>query len=1276
MANPNASDTNKDKTKNKEKSLKAKKKRKKKEEKRVRHTQEATEARTAAAIVEVNGHPVKAICDTAADISIVHSDFVQTKNIKIKPARVGDGFTWGDTRHETEEIALLTWNTSVGDITFEAFVSSALDADLLIGQNVLRSDDALKRFDIKNSDGTVVHGHSGKVVASLIPVRGEELSPSVHRIQASAPSDPPQASSSTDSPHPSQNDPLPSLSEFHIDEALGPKGIAMAKAILIEFLKVFSEWWLPGTLGQGRKAHIKTKEGMVVNKAQPAAAAPYLEELYRMVLELEAKGIVERIGPNGSQFNTPVFLVDKPHGGKRFVADFRELNAISERLSFPMHDTKTTLTHLSGVQFMSIFDASSAYHQILLDEESRPKTAFTVRERWQYRALPMGYSSSAQILMQLMTEATRDLDFVLVYMDDFCVYTKSPNWEHHLQHVRTFLERMRQHGIKLSAKKTRIGCTSIEFLGHVIDREGVSAAPSKIAAIQNWKEVKSKKELQSFLGMCNWLRHMVPKYEQLSAPLLKFTKKDVRFAKAEVMPAFQVMRDAVAKNATKLAHPDFSRPMHIFVDGSTVGRGAILAQKSNDQDPSFSPICFAAHKNSSTEGRYDAQRLESDALHWAVCKAFRPYLYGNPTPFIVHTDHKPLTYMANAGASNCKMARQYAELLDYEFKVVPIKGVENPADALSRIGFTSEVPAVHMTAGERSKLRELAQGGDLEAKAKLEAQRKMEREAKAKYRAKKRSQEKGTTKPSPPPPPPPPPPPLSKKEQREARIRNRNRIREQLESDQAQAREHQAWQAEVQNEDKVLNSWFEFLGESLPIDQFKLHLRQDRLAAIITAMLNLSELPSGITVTEERLAKKLAPKAEEADGLLYIHPDAEWNTESECIQKRLLWAPETLRKALVEEAHQVLGHASAKSVNHLIKQRFYWPTRGNDIQDWVQQCHQCARFKHDRRAPAGPHGRHPAAFRGEELSVDFLGPMPVTPRNNQYLLMIVDRCTRFPWVIPTVDSGAESLISGLGMWIAMFGAPRKIRSDAARVMKSAMVKNWAKRLGISWELTTPYHQSSNGLAERRNDDVYSIVGAWKDKFQSDWDSFMPELNLGLRLRYCHTVRNTPYYCMFARDPRLPGQPSFCKLAKELDGSEEARRLRFVQIETIRLATEAARKVEAARDEDRRAECRFEVGDFVMYSNVPARRGALAKFNPKFSGPHRILDQEGDRLYVIQDAEGNTVRALSDRIKRYPGPGSSPNMDPLLRTHFLEEKEEGEKEEPPEKAGLFPARHHC
>ena len=197
-----------------------------------------------------------------------------------------------------------------------------------------------------------------------------------------------------------------------------------------------------------------------------------------------------------------------------------------------------------------------------MSENSKQYTGFvTARGRYEYNRLPFGILKQPAIWCQLIDAQLSGLrwNFVITYFDDILAYSKGANARAHLDHLAQIFNRLRNAGIKLSAKKTLLCREELLYLGHVVISRGIRPDPAKAAAIADipWSKLKTVKDVRSFLQMCSYYRRYVPEFARISAPLRDIANgsKVPSEPSQEVLDSFQKLKNYLTLPSI-LCYPD------------------------------------------------------------------------------------------------------------------------------------------------------------------------------------------------------------------------------------------------------------------------------------------------------------------------------------------------------------------------------------------------------------------------------------------------------------------------------------------------------------------------------------------------------------------------------------------------------------------------------------------------------------------------------------------------------------------------------------------------
>ncbi|GJX95275.1 putative reverse transcriptase domain-containing protein [Tanacetum coccineum] len=331
--------------------------------------------------------------------------------------------------------------------------------------------------------------------------------------------------------------------------------------VVREFPKVFPED-LPGL----PPVHQVEFQIDLIPGATPVARAPYrlapseMQELSNQLQELADRGFIR---PSTSPWGAPVLFVKKKDRSFRMCIDYRELNKLTVKNRYPLPRIDDLFDQLQGSSVYSKIDLRSGYHQLRVRDEDIPKTAFRTRYgHYEFQVMPFGLTNAPAVFMDLMNRVCKPyLDkFVIVFIDDILIYSR--NKEEHANHLRIILELLKKEKLYAKFSKCDFWIRIVQFLGHLIDSQGLHVDPAKIEAVKNWASPTTPTEIRQFLG--------------LAAPILALPKGNDDFV--------------------------------VYCDASHHGLGAVFMQREK-------VIAYASRQLKPHEENYTTHDLELGAVH-------------------------------------------------------------------------------------------------------------------------------------------------------------------------------------------------------------------------------------------------------------------------------------------------------------------------------------------------------------------------------------------------------------------------------------------------------------------------------------------------------------------------------------------------------------------------------------------------------------------------------------------------------------------------------------
>ncbi len=893
------------------------------------------------------------------------------------------------------------------------------------------------------------------------------------------------------------------------------------RSLLIDRSNVFA--FKTSDLGStGLVRHTIDTQGQGPIRLRPYRASPKQKEVASKIIdELLENKIIQ---PSLSPWAAPIVLVKKKTGEDRLCIDYRKLNAITKKDSFPLPRIDDVLDMLQGQKYFSTLDLASGYWQIEMDKNSKEKTAFIVENNlYEWNRLAFGLTNAPGTFQRLMNHVLRKVigKICLVYLDDIIVFSKTA--EGHLENLRIIFDLLEKANLKLKLSKCRFLEKLVNYLGHVISAQGIAPDPAKIESIATYKKPETVVGLQSFLGLASYYRRFIKSFSTIAHPLLVQSKgkpSDKISWGEEEDKAFETIRKCLISPPI-LAYPDFSKEFLLFTDASDYGIGAVLSQVQNEKEV---VIAYFSKHLSGPELKYSTIEREAYAIVKAV-QRFRHYLQDEP--FVVISDHRPLQWLQGFKDETGRLGRWAILLsnLKYTIRYRPGRVNEN-ADFLSRIPIAAVTTVV-----EQPDPVEIGDTGVL---------------------------------------------------------------------------------YDEQQRDKLCKEILAYKDDGILWDE------HSRDMPIWAKEIDLFFVSNGILCrTYTPTSKKRRP----------------------FVQKQVV-VPLSMRKQLLQEYHDspTSGHLAYHKTHHRVRDKFYWPTLLNDIKEYCKACQVCAL---QRRKPTKTflNSIDLASAPNEAIGMDFLGPIsPISLAGNKYVLVMTDYFTKWVEVVALPDETALSTCKALMEKIVYYhGPPKIIVTDRGTNFTSELFRELSKALGVKHRTTTAYHPQTNGLTERFNQTVISMIRKYINDSFSNWEEMLGLVAFAYRNSVHSSTHETPYFMNHGRDPVMP-LDRFLIPRDTLSVPPEDYQYKLFQRlhEVFKLAKEnlaKAREEQKEQYDARAKEANYVIGDKVLLDVRTRVKGTSKKLNPKYEGPYRVLKVHDNSTVEIVACPGKQTQLVHvNRIK--------------------------------------------
>jgi RNase H-like domain found in reverse transcriptase/Reverse transcriptase (RNA-dependent DNA polymerase)/Integrase zinc binding domain/Integrase core domain/Chromo (CHRromatin Organisation MOdifier) domain/Retroviral aspartyl protease len=1027
------------------------------------------------------------------------------------------------------------------------------------------------------------------------------------------------------------------------DVALDHLGVTERKRVL-ELLEGYQRMW-DGHLGTFTATSHRIQ---LVPDAHPVHCQPYRagpraraaehEEVQKML----KAGVVE---PAVSEWASPVVLVPKPDGSLRFCVDYRRLNAITIRDTYPLPRMDECIDSLGEAVVFSTLDCNSGYWQIPLNEVDRDKTTFCSHAgTYRFLRMPFGLRNAPATFQRAIDIVLSGLKWktCLVYLDDVIVYSTSK--EAHYGHLREVLSTLAQSGLSLKLAKCHFFKDTVDYLGHVIRPGKLAVAEKNTKNLRVAKLPTTQTELKSFLGLCNVYRRFVPRFAAVASPLTALLRKDVPFhlplLSDEQVAAFNRLRDALLSPPI-LALPRANGSYYLDTDASDGQLGCCLRQ--TQPDGSTHPLGYWSRGLTSAERNYSTTEKECLAIVWAITH-LRPYLEGQR--FTVITDHQSLRWVLNLSDAQGRLARWRLRLAEFDFTVEYRPGATNhAADVMSRLkpsedppeeSVDTEIPVFTLAmnmAQEPTRVTDITE--------------------------------------------------LVALQQQDARVLAlRGRLTEDptwdIDHNGALGRVHADNSFELQ----LPHKW----AEEPPI-------------CVVTSPIHLTRDGSGLRRGEEAApdfsdfcnATSEEPLlALETEGVLtpigveeLIHEQASdelCRTLREKLPSKGLFDTDDrgllIRIAPIDGVHQIVvpaalvprllhlehypravGHPGVTRMARTIRRSYFWPRMAEDILETVRQCPVCSKGRITLTRHTNFLELFPAKAPLESVAMDILGPLPKTRHGNRFLLVIADRYSKLTRTVPLRTTTALVVAQAFcDHWVFVYGPPVSLLTDNGPQFTAKFFQAVCAELGIKKLFTTAYHPQTNGQVERYNRTLIGTLRGYVSKRQDDWDDFTSAITYAYNSRVHTSIGMPPFELVLSNPPmsmslqRFPSDGELEPLSVKRDFLTRLRQLR--EKATWKLGQAQVRYKRGFDSNVRERNKDLKEGDVVYLRNDAPSTDTTSKLDSLVSGPYEVISNDV-RTFVIKVGEG-VVRVSSDRVTRAPraqstthasASGNDPTNDP-------------------------------
>lgn len=847
------------------------------------------------------------------------------------------------------------------------------------------------------------------------------------------------------------------------------------RKLCFEFRDIFHSEDIPLSFTNAIKHEIKLTDESPIHAKSYRYPEVHKEEVKSQISKLLSQNIIRN---SNSPWSSPIWIVPKKmdNSGKqkwRMVIDYRKLNDKTINDKFPLPCINEILDKLGKAQYFTTLDLANGFYQIQMNESDIPKTAFsTDLGHYEYLRMPFGLKNAPATFQRVMNNILRGLqnETCFVYLDDVIIFSTS--LQEHLLKLKKVFTRLREYKFKIQLDKSEFLRKEVQYLGHIVGKDGVKPNPEKIVAVKNFPIPKTTKEIKSFLGLVGYYRRFIKDFAKITKPMTQCLRKGVKIIHSpEFLNAFGHCKNLLI-NAPILQYPDFSKPFLLTTDASNYALGAVLSQGTL---PTDKPIAYASRTLNESETRYSTIEKELLAVVWA-CKYFRPYLFGRK--FFIYTDHRPLVWLFNLKEPGSKLVRWRLKLEEFDYQIIYKKGRQNcNADALSRIQLNiHENESIINNPGDSNKeivdyLRNLAENPTQND-----------------------------------------PVPIGDPIPSTSKIQITSDI--QIASPSSSSATVHSHQPDMENnglsilDEMINNKKFQYLFKKSVHPEIKIKTEQFEKNII-----HYVDLPGNPEKIKNFIKEYIQP---EKTNYVYFYSKELVPIFNDTYIKnfqnlKIIQCTKLLNNISdKDEKIMLITHQHQSKTNHrgiaetyeILKQRYYWPRMKNDINEYINNCLICQTAKYSRLKAYIP------LTKTETPSKPFqMIHIDTFIFESQNFLTIFDKFSKFGQAY-SYDKNAKSVCDKLINFFSFYGCPDTITCDNGGEFNNDLLKELLKAQKIDVHFTTPKHHESNSPVERFHSTIIEHLRILKQK---DKNKSVSELMPYAIIAYNSTIHSTTKY---------------------------------------------------------------------------------------------------------------------------------------------------------------------
>ena len=786
---------------------------------------------------------------------------------------------------------------------------------------------------------------------------------------------------------------------------------------------------------------------------------PMIKEKFILseVENLVKAGLAE---PCISPYNSPVHAVEKKNKEFRMVVDMRGVNSKLKQPQYPLPKIENILKRIENFEYFFVLDLKSGFSQLKLNEKSRNICAYTVAgKQLRPTCCPQGIKPASNVFSYMMREKVwrEYYNYIVFGLIDDSL-CGSYTFDDHLATLILLFDRLEEVGLKMRPDKCNFGKKNVEFLGFDISNHGVAAQASKIIDLDKFEKPKNRKMLMSFLGFMNFYHSHIPNFAQIAAPLYNMTSVKTKFSwSTECENAFVNLKTAL-KTAPILKFPEYNKPFILETDASTEAIGGVIYQEHNEK---YHPVAYVSKKLIEAKQKWSTTSRELYAIFYCLNQCY-DFLHGYDIN--IYTDHLPLIGLLKSKTCESdktgKLIRMIAFINQFNYSIQHKPGKEMLfSDLLSRQVFVTTRSGY--TDGVQPHSSKMFQNPEL-----IDVQSYQNNNLNSDDQSDSSSSDSHISKPD------------SDESSLDDEDQNKN-------SDTENELIVPSVQdiLSMQKSDPICNEIYNFHMHDIPLDNF---------SNLLKSSIQL------YTIDNDKTVKFIVNK-----------------------ELSTFVIPKVHAKELIEQIHISESHCGVSSLMYIFNRTFSTFSTYTLCRSVVDECAICVQHRRHSNEipPLKPHDIPDKKF--DKYHIDFLGPLPQTYNRNRYILVIVEKFSKYIFAYPTQDMKSETIIEILSNLFGTFGIPQTIFLDNAKYFVSKSMAAMFNKWNIKQKTSCSYTPRSNGQAE-------AGVQITKDGLKKvahdnpfNWDELLPKFLSSYNARPQSSHGFPPYTILYGQDMVRP-----------------------------------------------------------------------------------------------------------------------------------------------------------